>query len=121
MQIQINTDRNIQGHESVTERVNSAVSAALGRFSDRITRVEVHVSDENAGKTGQNDKRCMMEVRLEGRPPIAVTDQADALAQAIDGAADKMAHLLDRTFGKLYDHRKNMAEMTPPDGTPPEA
>jgi hypothetical protein len=43
----------------------------------------------------------MMEARLEGRQPIAVTNQADTLDQAVDGAADKLTHLIDHTLGKL--------------------
>jgi ribosome-associated translation inhibitor RaiA len=111
MQIQINTDRNIQGHEALAERVRGTVAGALSRFSEHITRVEVHFSEENAKKRVQNDKRCLMEVRLEGRQPIAVSDQADTLGQAIDGAADKMIHLLESTFGRLHDHRSHMADL----------
>jgi len=74
MQIQINTDRNIESHEALVTQVSGVVDSALSRFSDHITRVEVHVSDENSHKSGQKDKRCMMEARLKGplpriRPP----------------------------------------------------
>jgi len=66
-----------------------------------ITRVEVHLSDENAGKAGSHDKRCMIEARLEGHQPIAVTDEAETLGQAIGGAAEKLKHSLDHTLGRL--------------------
>ena len=49
MQIQINTDHNLRGHESPAESVRAAVEQALSRFSEHITRVEVHLADENAG------------------------------------------------------------------------
>ncbi|MBE0545141.1 MAG: HPF/RaiA family ribosome-associated protein [Verrucomicrobia bacterium] len=72
---------------------------------DGATRVEVHLSDENGEKTGGRDKRCMMEARLEGHQPIAVTDEAETIAQAIDGAADKLKSALDSTLGrKGRDH-----------------
>ena len=45
MQIQVNTDSNIEGREKLTAHVRSVVESALNRFSDRITRVEVHLSD----------------------------------------------------------------------------
>jgi hypothetical protein len=45
----------------------------------------VHLGDENGHKRGGNDKRCMMDARLDGRPPIAVTQQAPPLDQAVDG------------------------------------
>ena len=77
MQIQINTDRNIEGREALATQVSGVVESALSRFSDHITRVEVHLSDENSAKKGGHDDiRCMMEARLEGRQPVAVTHQA---------------------------------------------
>ena len=69
MQIEISTDRTIDGHEQLSAQAKAVVASALSRFSERITRVEVHLSDENANKSGQEDKRCMIEVRLEGVRP----------------------------------------------------
>ena len=68
-----------------------------------ITRLEIHLSDQNADKSGQDDKRCMMEARLEGRQPIAVTHQAASLDQAVDGAARKFTRLIEGTLGRLHD------------------
>ena len=109
MQIQINTDHNIHGYESAAASVVATVENALRRFSAHITRVEVHLGDENASKRGSDDKRCMMEARLEGHPPVAVTHHAATIGQAIDGAAEKLLHRLERTLGRLHSHRGNGA------------
>jgi len=106
MKIQLNTDDHIDGTEALAAEVSATVEQALGRFSEHITRVEVHLSDENAAKGGQQDQRCMLEARLEGRQPVAVTDQAATLEQAVHGAAKKLAHLLGSTLGRLRDHRE---------------
>jgi hypothetical protein len=45
----------------------------------------------------------MMEARLEGRQPIAVTDESSSLDGAIIGAADKLKSSLDSTLGRLTD------------------
>jgi ribosome-associated translation inhibitor RaiA len=103
MQVQINTDHNIGGHEVLTARVRGVVESALSRVRDHITRVEVHLSDENGGKSGQNDMCCVMEARLEGRQPVAVTGQAETLDQAVHGAADKLGRLIETTLGRLHD------------------
>jgi ribosome-associated translation inhibitor RaiA len=104
MQIQINTDRNIDGYEALAAQVSGVVEGALGRFSDRITRVEVHLSAENSNKKGgQDDIRCMMEARLEGRKPVAVSHQAATVDQAVDGAVDKLTNLIDSNLGRLRD------------------
>jgi ribosome-associated translation inhibitor RaiA len=121
MQIQFNTDRNVDGHEALAARVSGAVESALRRFSDRVTRVEVHVSDENGDKNGQDDMRCMMEARLEGRQPVAVTHQAATLDRAVDGAAGKLARLIESTLGRLHDQRSRTADLPPSGPKLPEA
>ncbi len=106
MQIQINTDRNIEGHEALADHVKGVVVSAIGRFSDEITRVEVHLSDQNADKSGQFDQRCMLEARLEGRPPTVVTHQAATVDEAVDGAAEKLKRSLESTLERLEDARR---------------
>lgn len=103
MQVQFNTDDNIEGRDALAQRVEAGVAATLGRFAGRITRVEVHLSDENAGRGGGADKRCLMEARPAGRDPVAVTHQAATLEEACGGAAKKLRNLLESTFGRLDD------------------
>ena len=104
MKIQINTDVNIQSNEALTAMVQDAIHHALSRFAEHITRIEVHLSDENAGKNGQRDQRCMMEARLEGRQPVAVTEQAPAMAQAVQGAAQKLALEIISSSPRYFFH-----------------
>lgn len=104
MQIQVNTDRNIEGHEALAAQIRGVVESALSRHEDFITRVEVHLSDENSNKKGGNDDiRCMMEARLGGRQPAAITHQAATVEQAVDGAADTLTRLIESTVGRLRD------------------
>ena len=111
MQIQINTDNNIKGHEVLVAQLRIVMENALSRISDHITRLEVHLSDENGDKPGPNDKRCMMEARLEGRKPIAVTDQAATLDQAVDGATNKLISMIERILGRQHDHRSHQSKL----------
>ena len=83
MKIQVNTDAHIAGHEALVEGVNRTVSHVLHRFQDHVTRVEVHLSDQNGHKSGPPDKRCVMEARLEGRQPVAATEIAGSQDQAV--------------------------------------
>lgn len=100
MHIQINTDRNIEGHAALIEHVTGVVETALSRFSKHITRVEVHLSDENADKGGGLDKRCMIEARFEGRQPLAATDHAADVEKVIQGAVHKLIRLIDSTLAR---------------------
>ncbi len=104
MIVQVNTDKNITSGERLTTIVTDEINASLDRFSSHISRVEVHLSDENAAKTGENDKRCLIEARIEGRTPIAVTNFDDSVEASLSGAIDKMISALDTTFGKLKNH-----------------
>lgn len=86
MRIQVSTDNHIAGSDPLTHRVEAVVEAALGRFSDRITRVEVHLNDQSSSaKAGCDDKRCIMEARLGGLQPSALSQQSASLEQALDG------------------------------------
>lgn len=121
MQIQINTDRNIEGHEALAAQVSGVVESALSRFSDSITRVEVHLSDENSNKKGGNDDiRCVIEARLEGRQPVVVKHQAATVDQAVDGAADKLTRMVDSTLGQLHDEKSRRTDPPPPGAELPE-
>ncbi len=103
MQVQVRTDNHIKADESLLRRVEAGVDASLGRFGDRITRVEVHLNDVNGPKAIGDDKRCLMEARLAGHQPIIVSHQAPTLDEAIDGAAEKLERLLDSTLERLND------------------
>lgn len=104
MIIQVNTDSSIEGNEALTAHVEAAVEKALGRFDEKITRVEVHLHDENAHKPGDHDKRCLLEVRIAGLQPLAVTEHADTTAKAVSGACEKMKSLVESTLGRLAKH-----------------
>jgi len=101
MNIQINTDNNVQHDDSVVRHVEAMVEQHLGRYTPQLARVEVHLRDENAGKGGARDKHCLMEARLDGRPPVTASDDAGELAVAITGAAKKLQRALDSALGKL--------------------
>ena len=48
MQIHVNTDSHIKCSAKLTHDIETVVDQALRRCGDRITRVEVHLSDENS-------------------------------------------------------------------------
>jgi len=104
MQIQFNTDSTIEGHERLQTYFSEELEKTLSRFDDKITRVEVHLGDENKDKFGIDDKRCMIEVRLAGLNPLAVTHNADTIEKAFSGASDKIKRVLTTTFEKMKSH-----------------
>lgn len=109
MQVQLKTDRHIEGSEELSRRVERTVEAALGRFDRQITRVAVHCSDVNGQKGGAGDKQCAIEARPAGMNPLAAKHRAATLDDAVAGAAEKLGRLLDSTFGRLRDGRDRTA------------
>ena len=103
MNIHINTGHNIQSNQTLIAKFRSIIESSLSRMSDHITKVEVHLKDEDGDKKGKNDKRCMIEARLEGRQPIVVTNHADTFNQALDGAIDKLINMIESILGRQRD------------------
>ena len=102
MIIQVNTDSNIEGRRELGQHIETEVGNSLKRFGERITRVEVHLSDEDSErKSGTDDKRCLLEARLAGLQPLAVSHQAATMKQAVDGAVEKLKRSLEKTLGRL--------------------
>lgn len=104
MQIQFNIDNSIEGHERTENYFAPILQDALKRYEDKITRLEVHLADENGDKNTPDDKRCLLEARVANLKPIAVTNHADTVEKAIKGATDKLRHALEHSFGKLQSH-----------------
>lgn len=104
MNIQLNTDKNIQGSEKLTEHVKATVHHELSHFAEHITRIEVHLADENGNKNGLHDKRCTIEARLEKMQPIAVTSHASSTEKALQEGLQKLRTSLQTILGKLKEH-----------------
>jgi ribosome-associated translation inhibitor RaiA len=100
VQIKINTDNTIDGNEAYKEEVREIVAHRLVRFGERVTRVEVHLTDVNAQKGGK-DTRCVIEARLSGLDPVTVDELELDMPRAARGAADKLVRALDTRLGKL--------------------
>lgn len=104
MTIQFNTTNNVNGSEAMNQRLSEIISGKLSRFEDYITRIEAHLSDENGGKEGQNDKLCILEARPQGIQPVVVSNNADTYDEAVTGAVTKLKSALDSAIGKLKTH-----------------
>lgn len=112
MQVQVNTSNGIDNKASLERWASDYLNEHLARFDQDITRIEVQLTDENHGaKGGNGDKRCMLEARINGRTPVAVTSFAADQDLAFRGAAEKLEHALAHTFGKL-DRREHRARDT---------
>lgn len=90
------TDRS----DALDAHVRTHVERECKHFLDRLTRVEAHVSDDNGGKSGNRDKRCVLEARPRGMDPIAVTHEGEDLYAVVSEAARKLARAVGKRFEK---------------------
>ncbi|AZI27091.1 MULTISPECIES: HPF/RaiA family ribosome-associated protein [Pedobacter] len=104
MTIQLNTDKNLTIHQEYEDKIKGLINDGLSRFDDLITRLEVHLSDENGSKDGLDDKRCLLEARISGKEPIAVTNLGNNYDLALSGAISKLKSKLETIAGKLKSH-----------------
>lgn len=103
MLVQVRTDDNVEGHEELAARTEEIVSDSLERFADRVTRVQVHFGDENSEKkSGPDDKRCALELRLAGINPVATRAHAPTYDQALAAALDKVQRAADRVIERKH-------------------
>ena len=105
MFVQIRTDNQIKSDAEANERLEERVRERLGRFEERLTRVEVHVSDVDGPRHGPGEKRASLEARPNGLAPLGVVADAETIDQAVSQAATKAAKALDKQFGKLTDRK----------------
>ena len=112
MKVQVNTSNDIGNKDALERWASDYLNEHLGRFDQDITSIEVQLTDENHAAKGSGvDKRCMMEARINGRAPIAVTNYAPDQNLAFRGAADKLENALAHAFGKL-DRREHRVRDT---------
>lgn len=113
MNIQVNTGNSVEGSEDLNNYVKSNLSDAFERYKGAITRIEVHLTDENADKKGGNDKRCLLEARIANHQPVVVSSHADTIHQAIETASTKLLRSLDTMVGKMSDRTTSAKDLLP--------
>ena len=104
MNIQVRTDNHLEGSAELNNYITETLIQDLNRFSNAITRVEVHFTDENGDKKKAKDKRCVLEARVANHQPVVVTHHANNLSQAFDGASTKLIRALETMAGRMTTH-----------------
>lgn len=101
MQVLLHADPNTDGRHKMQEHLEIVLKGALGRFGERITRVEAHLADAHSAlKPSPDDIHCTLEAHVVAMGPIVVKDHAGNAHQAIDGAARKLKRAVGDALGK---------------------
>ncbi len=116
MAVFLRTDNHLNGGERLARFVESVAEGAVEHVKDQVTRVDVYLGDENsAAKTSDNQFRCSMEARIGGLKPLAVTNHAGSIDDAVRGAADKLQAVIDSTIGRIGQKKGRMSFAGDPD------
>ena len=105
MTIQFETAHNIKANEELKAPLIAILTEKLNAFNEKITRLEVHLSDENGSKEGQDDKRCLLEAHMDGLPHTMAKNYANSYEQAVEGAVDKLKSSLISMLGRENHHK----------------
>jgi putative sigma-54 modulation protein len=96
MRVQI-VARKLRCDEATTDYIRRRVHFALGRFATAIRGVQVHVTDEN-GPRGGEDKRCRVLVSRQGGERLVVEGRGMSLQEVVDQSLRRASHSLSRTL-----------------------
>ena len=100
MLIQINYG-DVKKTDAIERFSEHKLQTQLERYAEQITRVEVHLHDENGkAKAGGEHMRCLMEARPAGMQPLAVEHSSETMDKAITEASGKLARAVKRVFDK---------------------
>ena len=108
MIIQFNADHSLTATEKFRTKMTATINDKMHRFSQSIKRLDVHFADENGSKSGVDDKRCLLEAHIDGRPAVVAKNHAGTYELALEGAADKLNAAIHSILGKLEDKHMRM-------------
>ena len=103
MQVIINSDNQVDLQDDFRQHWQTEITSSLQRFSDWITRIEVHLTDENSNsKGGIDDIRCLIEARPADRQPVSIEVRGESAESALaDGV-----QTLGRRLGTMIEKKR---------------
>lgn len=93
------TIHNPRHNPKVEDFVFEHLELALEKFADRISRLEVSLLDENAGKGGE-DKVCTIDVKLGRMGQFHVRAKTDNVYASVVRAIHKADALIGKTLDR---------------------
>jgi ribosome-associated translation inhibitor RaiA len=100
MKILINSDSSIAMNAKLAKYIVGQAAELLDRFSDRLTRVEIHLSGIGKGKGGKVDQRCRVEARAARMKPLVASARSKEMQTSVNQALRKMVRALNTSLGK---------------------
>ncbi|AUB77909.1 MULTISPECIES: HPF/RaiA family ribosome-associated protein [Spiribacter] len=100
MELIINPGDGVHLSDALRDHVQHKLEPVERKHGERLTRIEVHFKDDNAGKGGADDVHCLLEAHPRGRDPLVAEAVAEDAYTAAHQAAGKLDRSLAHHFGK---------------------
>jgi ribosome-associated translation inhibitor RaiA len=100
MHLQLNPAQGVALSDALEGHIRQQLGGVERRFGDRLTRVEVYLSDVNGPKGGMN-KLCKLEARPRGGDPLFAEALEETAYEAMTVASTRLESVLSSHFGKL--------------------
>lgn len=100
--------------DHLSDAVNDAVNNALGRFGQRVTRVEAYLSDaDDNARTSAWDIHCTLHASVVGADTVIVKDQARSAHRAMQGALRKLKRAVGAAVAQQDPRRPSSSRGAP--------
>lgn len=110
MKVTINSDNHVNVQQESVQQWQSEIADALERFGSWVTRVEVHLTDENGqAKGGSDDIRCLMEARPADQQPVSIEVRSASVEQAMQEGTNTLV----RRLGTIADKARTQERKRP--------
>lgn len=94
--------------EALIEHVNTHIGASVAALESRIDGITVRLEDVNGAKKSENDKRCLVTVRIKKEEPVVIDEANGDMYNAVSKAAVRLKNVInrkhDRRMEKLHGH-----------------
>lgn len=107
--------KDIKGDETARDQIERRFRFRLDRFSSRIGRVKVRITDLN-GPRGGADKVCGIDIRLRPKGSVFVEHIDEDVFAAVDRASDRAARSIARAIKRMQRFERGpvkLSETTP--------
>ncbi len=104
--------RKIELNPQAPEYAQKRLSSALKRFSNRLNKIKLTLTDIN-GPKGGIDKLCLIEINHKNGHCITVKSESSSLYTAIDEASGKAKRAVTKFFNRILRRRKNKPSYDP--------
>jgi len=113
MKVHVHTDHHLVIDTEIEARIASTTAEALAAFGPRLIRVDLHLTDQSAGRRAGAHVRCVAEAHPAGLAPVTVSHDAPDVKGALDGAVAALTSTLGHTLSRLTDKSRRQSTRRP--------